>query len=100
MRWEEKINEKTVCTYFNYGDGNFYFDNAHNAHKKVYQNKSWWDEIEENYQFNLLNQKAITALFILKDGVNWDDFEAKANEIIMPSHQVKKIRTIKGVWDY
>ena len=79
---------------------NFYFDNAHNAHKKVYQNKSWWAEIEKNYQFNLLNQKAITALFILKDGANWDDFEAKANEIIMPSHQVKKIRTIKGVWDY
>ncbi|WP_195455019.1 hypothetical protein [Turicibacter sanguinis] len=73
---------------------NFYFTNAHNAHKKVYQNESWWDEIEEGYQFNLLNQKASTTLFILKDATKWNDFEAKANAILMPSHQVKRISTV------
>ena len=78
---------------------NFYFTNAHNAHKKVYQNESWWDEIEEGYQFNLLNQKASTTLFILKDATKWNDFEAKANAILMPSHQIKRISTIHDLVD-
>ena len=78
---------------------NFYFTNAHNAHKKVYQNESWWDEIEERYQFNCLNQKASTTLFILKDATQWNDFEAKANRILMPSHHIKRISTIHDLVD-
>lgn len=78
---------------------NFYFTNAHNAHKKVYQNESWWDEIEEGYQFNFLNQKASTTLFILKDATKWNDFEAKANRILMPSHQIKRISTMHDLVD-
>lgn len=78
---------------------NFYFTNAHNAHKKVYQNESWWNEIEEGYQFNGLNQKASTTLFILKDATKWEDFEAKANRILMPSHQIKRISTVHDLVD-
>ena len=70
---------------------NFALNKAHDAHKQVYQNESWWDDYEIEYQFKFQNQKASNPLFILEDSFNWEQFELEANKILSPSHQIQRV---------